>query len=284
MRHVGNMHTNLPTTFGQLADRQRIVEVLSVGRVDREGRHIAEIATLGIVLRRDLALDLLGRLDHSIIELIGQVILRQNCVHLRVVVATHTQHIANATLRALAAVGPIDDMHHHLLAITQIGILAFRAVDIHRHLARIDLDKYLMIHHLRRTDITLRIALDDLRDLALGHACAVLARHSNAHTVAVQRIARIAAVDIDILLHTLNRDIDCTRRNQIGNTLIRGHCASCQTEFLTRAGLNNPLSNKPFECIARSVTAITIGTARNGSQLLQREFVPGHSREHVHND
>ena len=119
------MHTDLPTSLGHLADRQRVVEVLSVGRVDREGRYIAEIATLGIVLRRNLALDLLSRLDHSLVKFIGQVVLCQDCVHLGIVVATHTQHIANATLRALAAIGPIDNMYHHLLAITQIGILAF---------------------------------------------------------------------------------------------------------------------------------------------------------------
>ena len=126
-----------------------------------------------------------------------------------------------------------------------------------------------MIHHLRRTDITLRIALDDLRNLAFDLSRTILACYGYSHTVAVQRIARIATMNIDIVLHTLDCNIDCTRRNQIGHALIRRHSATCQAEFLTRALLNNPLGNQSFEHIARSVTAIAVGTARNCGQLLE---------------
>ena len=126
-----------------------------------------------------------------------------------------------------------------------------------------------MIHHLRRTDIALRIALDDLSNLTLGHTRTILARYGYSHAIAVQRIARIATMNIDIVLHTLDCNIDCTRRNQIGHALIRRHSATCQAEFLTRALLNNPLGNQSFEHIARSVTAIAVGTARNCGQLLE---------------
>ena len=64
VRHVCNVHTHLPIAIGKLHDRERIVEVFGVFRVDGAGKHLTEILTLtnlfGCNLSRDAFCSLLN--------------------------------------------------------------------------------------------------------------------------------------------------------------------------------------------------------------------------------
>ena len=67
--HVGDVHADLPHALLHLADRERVVEVLGVGGIDREGGHVAEIATLGVIGLGDAAVDRLGGSLHLLGEI-----------------------------------------------------------------------------------------------------------------------------------------------------------------------------------------------------------------------
>ena len=90
------MHTDLPQ-FTLFANRQRIIKVLGILRVDGTGKHIAKILTALYLLFRNTRFYLLCRILDSLRILVGQTVLRQNSVHLHIVVALLTQNVNNLT-------------------------------------------------------------------------------------------------------------------------------------------------------------------------------------------
>ena len=135
MGHVGDMHAHFPDAVLYFAHRQRVVEVLGVRRVDREGRDTPEVAPLGDLFGRDAGVDGLGGLLDFGFEAVGKLVFRQDRVHLRVVVARHAQPFDQFARGALAPGLPVHDAHHDLLAVAYLGTGAFREVDVHRHAA-----------------------------------------------------------------------------------------------------------------------------------------------------
>ena len=55
MAHVGNVNTHLPQPFIELFDRECVVKVLGIVRVDGAGEDITEVFSLGFVLLRDFS-------------------------------------------------------------------------------------------------------------------------------------------------------------------------------------------------------------------------------------
>ena len=170
MRNVGYMHTDLPETVLQLADRERVVEILRIGRIDREGRHPAEIATLGIILLRNLPRDGLGGTLNVGVELVRQVELRHDGMHLRVVVTLAAQTLDQHTARTVVLVAPLRYAEYHLVAVVDARAVLAREVYVHRQLARVGVYEYGLTAHLRNAHITLSTALDNLRNSTLGMA------------------------------------------------------------------------------------------------------------------
>ena len=124
MRHVGDVNAHLPKSVLELSDRERVVEVLCVLRVDGAGEDVAEVLALGVVLRRYLCRNLLL---HVLRILIRQAILCEDGVHLHVVVASlseHVHHFANHV--AVVLVGPLDDAHHGVVTVLAAFQLAAR--------------------------------------------------------------------------------------------------------------------------------------------------------------
>ncbi len=116
------MYADLPYTVARLADRQRVVEVLGIGRVDRECGHATEVAARGALLVRYLAAHGLGGRRYLLVETVRQIVLGQNGVHLSVVIARRTQYIDDLALGQARALVPRYDAHGHLVAVAHVGI------------------------------------------------------------------------------------------------------------------------------------------------------------------
>ena len=94
------MDTDLVVAVVQLAERQGVVEVLGVGRVDGEGEDLAEVLAACAVLVGDDVGDEVGGVLHLFLELVGEAELRQDGVHFGIVLAGHAQDVHNVAVRA----------------------------------------------------------------------------------------------------------------------------------------------------------------------------------------
>ena len=87
------MDAHLPAAVRQATDRECIVKVFGVFGVDREGCHLAEVLTLGQILRRNLTWDA----PRSLLDIFRitrrQTVLSQDGVHFRVVIPRATEHL-----------------------------------------------------------------------------------------------------------------------------------------------------------------------------------------------
>ena len=115
--HVGNVDTYLPQALAQLLYGQGVVKVFGVVRVYGAGERLAEIFAFSLVLRRDLAGDLVGGLLHVLRILVRQAILCEDGVHLHIVVACRSEHVDDLAHDVLVVrVGPLCDLYHRLVA------------------------------------------------------------------------------------------------------------------------------------------------------------------------
>ena len=64
MAHVSNMHTHLPRVVCETADRQCIVKVFCIARVDGKGRDLAKIFTFGDFLLGNTRMEFVCRTFH----------------------------------------------------------------------------------------------------------------------------------------------------------------------------------------------------------------------------
>ena len=118
VRHIGYVHSHLPQAVVEPSDGQRVVEVLGVVRVDGAREDVAEVLALLQILLGYLARYLVGGVFHSLRIFVGQAILREDGVHLNVVVARRSEHINHFAEHApVLAVGPLNDFHHGLVAV-----------------------------------------------------------------------------------------------------------------------------------------------------------------------
>ena len=130
VRHVGDVNAHLPESVLELSDGERVVEVLCILRVNGAGEDIAEVLALGVVLRRYLRRNLLGSLLHVLRILIRQAVLREDGVHLHVVVASLSEHVDNfANHVAVILVGPFHDAHHSVVTVLATFQLSARNDD-----------------------------------------------------------------------------------------------------------------------------------------------------------
>ena len=75
---VGDVHADLPHAVAHPAHRQRVVEVLGVGRVHGEGHRVAEVAPRGDLPGRDPGVDGPGGPLDLLLEAVGEFVFGQN--------------------------------------------------------------------------------------------------------------------------------------------------------------------------------------------------------------
>ena len=128
------MDANLNPIFAYAAERQRVVEILGVGRVNGKGRYAAEIAASGNLLLRNVLIDFVGGILNALRKPIRQTVLGQNGVHLSVVFARISQNFNHLAYRVFLSVAPLHNLGDSLLASFGIFQLIERNKNIEWHL------------------------------------------------------------------------------------------------------------------------------------------------------
>jgi len=116
--NVGDMHAHFIQAVVQFFERESIVKVLGIGRVDGAGPCLAEVFALGHVLRGDFSGEFLRGILHGFRVFIGQSVLREDGVHLHIVVAALAQHVGHLAHEVtMLGVGPVGYLHESFLAV-----------------------------------------------------------------------------------------------------------------------------------------------------------------------
>ena len=273
MGHVGDVDADLPYPVAELAYREGVVEVLGVGRVDGEGRRCAEIPPLGVIPGRNRSRNGCGRGFHLLVEAIGEVEFGQDGVHLGVVFTRHAQHVEQLARGTFRALGPLRDADDDLLAAREPGVAFARKVDVHRHLARIDFHEDFVRRDLCDPDVAAVAAGDDAQDLAVELALAGGAGDDEFDPVAVERIGRVALIDIDVAVEFVRADVHRARGDHLHHPDMAGKLAAAETVFVPFAHLRDPLGRQPVEDFTGLCAAVGARSARGGGQVAEGEFM-----------
>ena len=196
---IGDMHANLPQ-LALPADAERIVKVLGVLRVNGAGEDVSEVLAALDFLFRDARIYLLcGILDIFRI-LVRKAILRQDGMHLDVVVALLTQHVDNLSddvLRLLRR--PLRNLDHCLVA----RLAALQLLLRYQHVVHKDVsfrhEEGIVLLHLQLTHGLVNLVRQNLYHHRLLHVPLTTCHHSHAHPVTIHGKQRVTLRDKDVL-------------------------------------------------------------------------------------
>ena len=192
MADVGDVHAHLPQSAAQAADGQRVVKVLGILGVDGEGGDAAEVLAPGYFLGGDF----IGNLVRGGLHVFGvgvrQAELRQDGVHLGVVVARAAQDVDDLSDGVLGLVRPFDDFHHRLVAAPSAFQLVLGDEDVVGQRAVLGQQEGIALGHLQCAHETVVGALQHLQHLALGGFAAPAGVVSNAHAVVVHGMGGVS--------------------------------------------------------------------------------------------
>ena len=232
------MHADFVVAVLQRLERQGIVEILGVRRVDGEGKGPAEILAALQVRLGDLLGDLVGGAVHLRREPVGEVELRQDGMHLGIVVAGHAEHVDQVAVRAVVAAVPAvhdrRDLHPGLGA--HPGPLLGIHLDVVGHRLALHQDPGLgpdgvVIAHEGAVG-----AFDDLHHLAFAAVGIVLLPgHGHAHGIAVQGVPGLGGLDEDIVVLAVDdhEDEPFTGHLYLPDILREHFLLACAGPFLT---------------------------------------------------
>ena len=124
------MDTGFPMSVFQFAERQGIVEVLGIGRIDRECRNVAIIQPVGNLFRSAAVGNTFGRLDYLLRILVRQAVFGQDGVHLGIVFSLMAQYVYHSADGVLREGRPTFKIDHYLIAVLCLLEQFVRNVDI----------------------------------------------------------------------------------------------------------------------------------------------------------
>ena len=185
------MHPDLVVPVGQHLERQRVVEVLGVHRVDGEGRRPSHVAALGNFFRRDAGtVELLSFRADALGEGAVEPLLEDDGIHLGVVLSDGSDDLGHLAGRGVD--DPCAEPHEHLLlevVLCQVG----HGCHAHLGLARITrYEPYVGVPLLDDPGIGRLAALHDLGHLS--HALG-LVDDPDRDPVAVERMHAVLRLD-----------------------------------------------------------------------------------------
>ena len=205
VRYVGNMDAHLVVAVLQALERHGVVKVFRVGRVDGEGRRLAEVAPAFYVLLggsldcRRLFLGFRGKVERK-------VVFCQYRLHLYVVVARLAKPLDDLAHRVVHLLGPVSHLHYRLLAVFGTGKITERYENVNYHIAVVAYQEGKLLHLLHTAHKACFGSLQNLHHLAFRLVHLSLWEHQHFHRVAVQRVARVVGCNHHILASLLVRD------------------------------------------------------------------------------
>ena len=127
------MNSYFKVSVFEFLERNSVVEVLGVGRVDGKSCYLAHIAAGFDFAFGNLGGNLLGGTFHSTVKRIRKFKLGKNCVHLGFVVSCFAEHLDNLAKRIFCSGRPFGNLSDSLVALTRLHKFARRNKDIVRH-------------------------------------------------------------------------------------------------------------------------------------------------------
>ena len=198
MRHVGDVDSHFVVAVLQAFERQRVVEVLGIGRVDGESQRLAVVAAaFEVFLCR--CLDFLGFAFGIGRKIEREVVFRQYRLHLDIVVARPSQPLHHASHGVVHLLGPVGHLHHSLLAVLGTAQVAEGNEDVDHHIAVVAHQEGEFLHLLHASHKACLGALQYLYHLAFRLVHFALRKHQHLHRVAVQGVARVVGGNHNIL-------------------------------------------------------------------------------------
>ena len=198
VRDIGDMHAHLPKTAIQLADGEGIVEVLGILGVDGTGEDIAEVLTAGNLFRRDTWLYLLGSLFDMLRIAVWQTILRQDGMHLHIVVALLAQYVndlTNEILRLLRR--PLRNLDDSLVARLATLQLLLGNKDVVYEDVAFSHQESIVFLDLQLADSLVALMGENLYDHSLFDMLLAASHIGYLHTVTIHSKQRVALADED---------------------------------------------------------------------------------------
>ena len=181
-----------------LADAQCIIEVLGILGVDGTGEHVAHVLAATDFLFRDARLYLLGSLLDILRIFVWQAVLRQDGVHLHIVVALLAQHVDDLPHDVLRlARGPLGDLHHRFVARLATLQLLLRDEHIVNEDVALGDEEGIVFLYLQLTYRLVHLMAQDFDHHRLLDVLLATCHIGHLHAVAIQRIHRVAFADED---------------------------------------------------------------------------------------
>ena len=147
------MHSHLIKPIRQTLERNRIIEILGRVGVDGHGRHRGKIPTLRTIRIGNCAIQPLGLKRHLLGINVGQLELRQDRIHLGIIIPILTKDIAHGSDWAFGIHGPRKELHDHLIALPSAMQLLHRDKEIYRDTPVVRHKKGSITRHLNNPSV-----------------------------------------------------------------------------------------------------------------------------------
>ena len=204
--HVGNVNAHFPQPLAEGADGERVVEVLGIVRVDGKGGHGAEVLPPGYLIGSDVGLQRLGGFLHLLRVDVGQAVLRQDGVHLGVVLPLAAQDVDHLAHGAFGVGGPLHDFHHGLVAVLSALEFVLGDEDVRGQRAALGDEEAVASLHLQLSDECVVGALQDVGDFRFAGMAGAACQHRHPHPVAVEGMERVAFAHEDALSSVVGQE------------------------------------------------------------------------------
>ena len=193
------MYAHFPLTLFERTDRNGVVKVLGVLRVNRYGQHIAHVEAAGHFFGRDSGFYFLGSAFYVGGILVGQTVLGKDGVHFGIVFALLTKDVYHLPYGTLRILGPFHNLHQSLVACLTTLERRLGNKNVGRQRAAFGNEEGVILFHLELPDKGILHAFHNLRYLRLTSMPMSAGKHRNSYAVAVEGMHRISLAHENIL-------------------------------------------------------------------------------------
>ena len=181
------MNTNLPQLVAETLYGKRIVEVFGIFRVNGAGPHIAEVFALGKIQLRYLATDLVGSLLYFLRVFIGQSVLREDGMHLDIIVASLSEYVYDFADEILVVgIRPLGDPYQStVVGLSSLQLLLGDEYVVNKKVLLRDEKRYIF-PHFQTPDERIFLSLQNVNDHCLFDMSFAASHELYPDTVAVE--------------------------------------------------------------------------------------------------
>ena len=208
MRDVGDVDAEPVVSVRQRLERNRVVEVAGVLAVNRDDRRWTEIRAAAQVLLADRRADSARFGDGFLTVLVGDAVLTDDDLVVDARLVDVSEHLGYAAERAARGRRPAGNLDDHHVAWLGVQKLVPRHLHIHDQAAieRHDESFSAAVVGVKTSDDRCGPALEDPEDPPFG-ALVRVSFKARDDAVAVHRLIQIAAGDVQVAFHALERPV-----------------------------------------------------------------------------